>query len=942
MEESSTSSSSSSSRVTSITVRAHWDGVQEHPGTVFVRYMIEAQPGTCLGLIKTNDPAVEVVDVHSTVYGWSEAGVGQVEEKDGDVLTTIRAEAGGHDVHDQRYYGRDSGFEDTTSPSLLSPPAEQLHVCPEGEVHRRHRSRSWSTASSSSTMSTTWPTTTPASQSATLSLMSRSPGYDRPLKYYGPKPLFVSLALVSLSAPRIWLNRFCSAKAFRLPGVIPCDVAALGDISEDDESATTSSSDPSTSFDFAASSSSSSSSTTTNAADEATTTTIPSTVLFKDSLCVCFPRCVRPGVFEVQLDMKMFLSQPDALGWRDFSLPSLLTEPEADADGFLEFSLGAELGAMADTTIQGMTSCDQFPSDAWPHETSLPSTQFDCNGCVLVEDEQDGWLKGTFLTTRRLTLRMRWRATVHHLEHWNSAVTIYSTTSYESGRGMEIRHSASLTIAPQEEIFAERVVFAVLIRNGPRESRTYRLEPGQCWMQFSEDVYDGKPQDRGAVEIFIERDIRDMDKRLGLEFTCRYPSEKALVHLPTVSPRGGKVLSERIWLLEPMAPLKLHAVCKRFLSTWQVSKRALAKRKLLCFDRIEVSRFYPVGFVDDAVVQIRGALSLSRSCDGFGGAGPEDECLVVDAAGRSEKLAARVENIRFAGGVPLQPRKVRFDDEGSATTSSEDEDAQSAVSSAGEDEGSGSDLSSDSESSEDQGPMDGDNQRSASDGMSTVGENNTENHDRQDDAENEEDRADFPGENDSQSDSRSDAYSYSFGDSSSASRSGEENSSSDDSEDHALEEMVEDLARSILKLVRSIRRSVRGARRQWGWALAAFFWLLGRLLWRLFQGMPRKRLMRYLLYICILCIGVPWAYLGGVHWVVSDVGGRDPGAVYLGDGEMFVGGLGAGRLEGGIVSGEVVEEEIAAVAVLEVREPAVGEIGWRDRIDLALGWRPVP
>ncbi|KAI4286499.1 MAG: hypothetical protein L6R35_004246, partial [Caloplaca aegaea] len=572
--------------------------------------------------------------------------------------------------------------------------------------------------------------------------------------------------------------------------------------------------------------------------------------------------------------MEMFLSQPDALGWRDFSIPRLLTEPEAAyADGLLEFSLGAESGA------KGAASCHQFPSDdaCWPYETSLPSTQFDCDGCVLVEDEQDGWLKGRFLTTtQRLTLRMRSRAPVHRLEHWNSAVTIYSTTAYGSGRGgMELRHSASLTIAPQEEIFAERVVFALLIRNGPRESRTYRLEPGQCWMQLSEDVYDGKPRDQGAVEIFIERDVRDMDKRLGLEFTCRYPSEKALVHLPTISPRVGKVLSERIWLLEPMAPLKLHAVCKRFLSTWQVSKRTLAKRKLLCFDRIEVSRFYPVGFVDDAVVQIRGALSWSHSCDGFDRVEHvgRDDGWVRGAAGRREKLAVRVENIRFAGGVPLQPRKVRFDDEGAATTTSsseDDEDAQSAASSAVEEEGSGSDSCSG-----EQRPVDGDDHgSSASDGISTVGGNKTviqpphnENHDTQNGAENEEDRADYPGENDSRSDSRSDTYSNSFGDSSSESRSGDENSSNDSSEDHALEEMVEDLARSILKLVRSIRRNVRGARRHWGWALAAFFWLLGRLLWRLLQGMPRKRLMRYLLYICILCIGVPWAYLGGVHFV---------------------------------------------------------------------------
>ncbi|KAL9009296.1 MAG: hypothetical protein Q9173_005660 [Seirophora scorigena] len=934
---------SSTSHVTSITVRAHWDGIQEHPVTVFVHYMIEAQPGTYLGLIKTDDPTADVSDIHSTVYEWTEAegsmfngpavGIEHGKEHHGDISITAEAGHGVQSVQGRSCSGRDSGFDDIPSP--LSQPG-RLHddghrISPEGdsvEVRRntsRRRSRSCSTTSSMSTWSMM-----PASQS-TLSVMS-SPGYDA-FKYYGPKPLFVS-PLASLSArkaPRIWLSRFHSEKAFRLQGLSWDNAAGqlLGDISKDGSDA----SDLSTCFDFG-----------TDAADP----TVPLTGLFKDSLYVYFPQHIAPGMFEVQLDLEISLSQPDALGWQDFSLPCLLSEPYVDVDGMLEFSLAAQPGVIADTTPQRtgpMTFRHQSGSDRWPYKARLPTAQFDCTGCVLVEDEQDGWLKGTFRTDQALTLRMRSRAMVHHLERWDCAVTIYSTTSYNSGQGMEIRHSVSLTIVPQEDIFAERVLLALLIRNGPQVSKKYRLKPGQCWMRFPDDAYNGK-RDRGTFEIHIERDVGDMDKRLGLEFTCHYPSEEALVHLPAISPYVGKVLAEKIWLLEPMSPLKLHAVRKHFLSTWQVSRCTLAERKLLCLDRIEVSKFYPVGFTDDAVVQIRRAFSMSRSCDSFGmRTGQDDDGGLQDAAEPNElevsKLAAKVEKIRFVGGLPLPPRKIRFDDEES-TTSSGDDDAQSATSSDDDDGGSESESCSGSESNGEQRLVDSNHSRDTSDEIPATGENiggarrQNDKDDMQKGAKNDEDGPDPPDEHESshsevsQSQDSYTSYSEEF--------HGEDtqNLSSGDSEDHALEEMVEEVARAI-------RRAVVRARRHFRWAFAAFFWLLGRLLWRLLRRMQRRTMVRYLIAIVILAfIGVPRAYFGGQPAVqsvlLSNVVVSDPpGPIFLGDLEVLSGQLqqpvsGAGVGEGAVLGGA------EDVGVVEERE--LVRQGWRDRIDLALGWRP--
>lgn len=862
------------------------------------------------------------------------AGIGHGKEHDGDISRTAEAGHCVQSMQDRSGCGRDSGFDDEASP--LSQPPKKLHddghrISPERdsvEVPRntsRRRSRSCSTASSMST----WPMM-PASQS-TLSVMP-SPGYDA-FKYYGPKPLFVS-PIVSLSArkaPRIWLSRFHSEKVFRLQGLRQDNAAgqSLGDISKDGSDT----SDLSTSFDFG-----------TNSAEP----TVPSTGLFMGSLYVCFPQHIAPGMFEVQLDLEISLSQPDALGWRDFSLPCLLSEPCADVDGMLEFSLAAQPGVMADTTpqrIRPMTFRDRSGSDHWPYKPSLPTAQFDCTDCVLVEDEQDGWLKGTFLTDQGLTLRMRSRAMVHRLERWDCAVTIYSTTSYNSGQGMEIRHSVSLTIAPQEDIFAERVLFALLIRNGPQVSKKYRLEPGQCWMRIQDDAYNGK-RDRGTFEIHIERDVGDMDKRLGLEFTCHYPLEEALVHLPAISPYVGKVLGEKIWLLEPMSPLKLHAVRKHFLSTWQVSRRTLAERKMLCFDRIEVSKFYPVGFTDDAVVQIRGAFSTSGSCDSFGlRIEQDDDGWLQDTAEQNElevsKLAAKVENIRFVGGLPLPPRKIRFDDEESATSSADD-DAQSATSSDDDDGGSESESSSVSDSSGEQSPVDSNNPRDTSDEIPAVGENTAgaqrQNNyeDMQKGANNEEDGLNPPDEHElshseeSHSQDADSSYSEEFHSEDTQSLS------SGDSEDHALEEMVEDVARAI-------RRAVVRGRRHFRWAFAAFFWLLGRLLWRLVRRMQRRTMVRYLIVIVILaCLGVPRTYFGGQPAVpsvlLSNVIIRDaPGRIFVGDLEVLSGQQQQPVLGAGVGEGAVLGE---AQDVGAVEERDLVRQGWRDRIDLALGWRP--
>lgn len=307
-------------------------------------------------------------------------------------------------------------------------------------------------------------------------------------------------------------------------------------------------------------------------------------MLLEDRVYVCFPEHINQGVYEVRLDMSVFLSQPDALGWQTFSIPSLSADMCTNATGAFDFSLTIPSG----------------------EDMDVPSAQFDSGECIVVEKRQKGSFQGNFLTNECLLLRLRLKAAIHPLENWDSAITIYTTITYDPALGTRLKHSVSLTANHLDDIFAERVTMSILVKHGPREGGIYRLQSGQCLVQLFEDKSAATAGSRGPVEIVIERDFWDVDKRLGLEFTCRYPDmEKISISLPVIKPKSGKVLSEKIWALKPSPPLRFEAVSRPLLSTWEVRKQTIAQRELLCFTRMKMPALYPYGLADEANFQLR-------------------------------------------------------------------------------------------------------------------------------------------------------------------------------------------------------------------------------------------------------------------------------------------------------------------------------------------------
>lgn len=310
----------------------------------------------------------------------------------------------------------------------------------------------------------------------------------------------------------------------------------------------------------------------------------PTTVIVGNELYVYFPREIYPEAYSIEADLDILLSNPDCLGWQEFKIPGLPIELDTDGRGFFQFRV--------------MSLPDDRPS--------IPPAQFDSRKFSIVHDVQQGHIEGDFLISESFSLRLRLQSDVRYIREWNSDVAIYSSLSHKNGRGTCMKNYANLTIeAAEEDTFANRVTFSVLVRNGPPSGGIYRLKSGQCSIELLPYVYTVTDLDRTA-EIWIERDHRDMEKPLRFEFTCMYPSiQETTILMPVLFPKFGKVLSEKIWIFKPLPPLVVQPIIRSFLSTWTFSEQLVGSKELLCFLRMKMPPRYPNALSDDAVIRLR-------------------------------------------------------------------------------------------------------------------------------------------------------------------------------------------------------------------------------------------------------------------------------------------------------------------------------------------------
>ncbi|KAL8816237.1 MAG: hypothetical protein Q9223_004721, partial [Gallowayella weberi] len=235
----------------------------------------------------------------------------------------------------------------------------------------------------------------------------------------------------------------------------------------------------------------------------------------------------------------------------------------------------------------------------------VPAAQFDPTGCVVIQDAHQGQLKGDFALNEPFCLRLRFEGEVNHVKEWNSNVNVYSAAYRKQGLGVYTRNQVSLTIEPiKKDPSARRTMFSVIIRNGPPDGGVYRLGAGECVVELSSHVHTVREFER-EVTIWIERDTEDMEKQLKLIFSCHYPSiQGASIVLPVILPKIGKILSEKVWILKPLPPLALCPITRSFLSTWECTELSAGGREVLCYHRKEMPSTYPHAMSDDVVVRL--------------------------------------------------------------------------------------------------------------------------------------------------------------------------------------------------------------------------------------------------------------------------------------------------------------------------------------------------
>ncbi|KAL8710729.1 MAG: hypothetical protein Q9220_004747 [cf. Caloplaca sp. 1 TL-2023] len=606
------------SQVKSMEIYAQWTGTKDDPVDVSINFTIEARPASRLRLIKSSDPLLlshtvrwihRISEVkHRATSSVHEKHETHLKELSGDTLTPEDAQEFLRALDkddDEQCSGRDCNDPIRSKPCRVDLELRGISQFSKDRSHRIPESRVSSTTSTEG-------------RSEYGSTTDRQPRYAVS-KYYGNRPLLTARMAQSTpdnlrskslelsggpepptpdyrsesyvvfksqsqgdlrqrgsqtspaTSPRLWLNRSSSRQYYRdqASDVIQSLKQLSGEFSEKDTSG---------------SSSISSSNQSQTIPDHVIPTRClgPSTVILDGALFAHFPDQVDPGIYVFIINVTVSLAEPDALGWREFLIPELLTEASSDVAGTLNFVL--------------------VPSPE--SSTAAVPVQFDFRGCTVVGEVQNGELKAIFPIRQRLSLGVRTQVELHHIQRWNCKAITCSTLDCHHGPGIRFKHDTSLSVINAgNEFFAQRVSFKVIIRNGPQQGGTFRLGPGECLIELPDSQHRAMDP-KHSVELVVERDSQDLDKRIRFVFTSHCSeATKVSVPMPVVSTPLGELLSQKIWLLKPSPPLVLHAVLKDFLSIWKHTKRRIGKLEVLCFDRMNTSSLFPDA-MDDAIVQV--------------------------------------------------------------------------------------------------------------------------------------------------------------------------------------------------------------------------------------------------------------------------------------------------------------------------------------------------
>lgn len=311
-----------------------------------------------------------------------------------------------------------------------------------------------------------------------------------------------------------------------------------------------------------------------------------------------FANDIASGVYLIEIVASVCLSAPDFRGWRDFLIPGLL--PSWDIDIPILVNFRVQSNPLLSPTEPGRSPFTKNPDCSW-----IAEAQFNSNFLFNVGIFTPTQIAGKIRLGSIVILQLRLKIPVYDLDYWNSSTFLRTFSGWSEGRGLQMKHHASLSmISPALDICAERVKYSFLIKNGFHDAAEYTLNLGECLIQAGDiDWQDTLSEHHGEVTVI--RHVEDLGKPLEIFFTLSYPKKDQLtIRLPTLSPKTGNVMSERVLLVKPSPPLVFEYPERDSFSTWRRGDYSDEQPQGERFDRQNLPRLFPEGLKDDLVIKV--------------------------------------------------------------------------------------------------------------------------------------------------------------------------------------------------------------------------------------------------------------------------------------------------------------------------------------------------
>lgn len=337
----------------------------------------------------------------------------------------------------------------------------------------------------------------------------------------------------------------------------------------------------------------------------------PTLINDEGRLEIYFADNVASGTYLIEIEADVTLSAPDSNGWRGFAIPGLLPLQKTEVPSLISFRVQRALFSANSSEPQPVEDLDY---------SSLIQAQFNAERLFDLGISSATQISGKFHLSTSMILQLRLKIPMYELTSWNSLNLLRTFPQWSHKYGLQVEHHVSMTVvALDQDIFAEQVKYSFFVKNGFGYAIEYTLHLGECLIELGDTNWqDGTTETYAKVTVV--RPLEDLAKPLEVSFTMCYPKmDQLMIRLPTLSPKDGSVISERILLAKPPRRLLVEHPESGSFSTWKRMGLHEGQLQDTCFDRIDLPRLFPEGLKDDIVLRITELLPVcfrALQCEG--------------------------------------------------------------------------------------------------------------------------------------------------------------------------------------------------------------------------------------------------------------------------------------------------------------------------------------